>query len=355
MTVTPSNISPELRARLQHLYGACWNTDDDFDVDEPYRAIKEYHRSLGTSHWYLPFHPRLSKDVFLTEMDAYQAAAPTATGELTKLSSRVRELEEREAWMRAALEEAERLLSLNSAASASVSLIREVLNTSRAEPKSGNIQLNLRTIAVAVGPDHAGGVVPLSIKRASNEEEANVWATSDGRAVYYSREWAEKADYMKTDKYRDEIEQYRKARNLVAAKVVDRDDYDGWVTASGDEDDYAADIDELLERHRDRLWGDVSEEDIPSHLPAWVYCCNEDHFEFDIEDAIRCYLDDNHHEDAADWIKDWDGLNKFWTEWSAKQKDLRSQMIDHSRIIVIDKARYEVELERARKVMEACR
>jgi hypothetical protein len=254
--------------------------------------------------------------------------------------------------MRSALVEAERLLVAGKPDALDV--IRRTLSDDAsgalASLDSHTIRLNIGGLHVRISEEHGPGPVPLLIKHAK-DGEPNVWATSDGSAVYLTREWAEKADYMRTDAYREENRSRAAAGHIVRATVVE--DYDGWVTASGDDDDYAADVAELLEKHRDRLaWAGVTDEDIPSQLPAWAYCCTEDGFDFDIEDAIRCYVDDNHHEDAVDWIKDWEGLDAFWNEWSAKQSGLRSYMIDYSRIVVIDRDRYEKELAAAKAHLE---
>lgn len=77
MTVEPSYLTSDERSDLQDLHGVCWNTEDTFDEDQPdYVEIMEYHRSLGTSHWYLPFHDTLSREAYSTELEAYQAAGP---------------------------------------------------------------------------------------------------------------------------------------------------------------------------------------------------------------------------------------------------------------------------------------
>lgn len=208
------------------------------------------------------------------------------------------------------------------------------------------IDVDLRHIHVRVPLDHKGGPIPLTLKY-TPEGEPNLWADEDGGAVHHSREWAEKSAYMKTDEYRENMRKRTEASRLVKAEVVEG--YDGWVTTSGDEDDYFDSVEALLERHGDNLaWADVPDDEIPSKLPAWAFCCTEDGFNFDIEDAIECYLSDNHAEGARDWIQDWDGLYAFWKEWTAKQKDLRSYMIDYKRIVVIDRERYEAELAAAR-------
>lgn len=75
VTVTPSELTSDQRSEMQDLHGLCWNTDDDFDDDVPeYREIMQFHRSIGTSHWYLPFHETLKHEQFATELDAYMAA-----------------------------------------------------------------------------------------------------------------------------------------------------------------------------------------------------------------------------------------------------------------------------------------
>lgn len=75
MSVEPSHLTSDERSDLQDLHGVCWNTDDTFDDDEPdYLEIMEFHRGLGTPHWYLPFHETLSGEQYQTELEAYQAA-----------------------------------------------------------------------------------------------------------------------------------------------------------------------------------------------------------------------------------------------------------------------------------------
>ncbi len=73
--VIPSLLSSDERSELQELHGLCWNTEDDFGDDvsaDP--EIMEFHRSLGSPHWYLPFHKTLNREQFTTEMEAYEAA-----------------------------------------------------------------------------------------------------------------------------------------------------------------------------------------------------------------------------------------------------------------------------------------
>ena len=211
------------------------------------------------------------------------------------------------------------------------------------------IDVNLNVLHIKVPETHGGGPIPLAVKYCA-DGAPNCWALPDGSAVYLDKEWAEKAAYMKTDEYREAIRKRMEAGRLVKAEAVEG--YTGWVTISGDEDDYFSSVEELLERHGDRLaWAGVPDEEIPSKLPAWAFCTTEDTFDFDIEDAIRNYLSDNHHADADDWIEDWSGLDKFWTEWSAKQSKLCSYFIDYKHIVVIDRPRYEAELEAAKQYL----
>lgn len=214
-----------------------------------------------------------------------------------------------------------------------------------------NIDINAQFVTVKIDGDHdATKPLPLVLKRAAEGQEPNLWATADGKRVFASEEWALKSMEMDTQEYKDRQRARIDASRLVRAEVVEN--YDGWLTTTGDEDDYAQDVAELLEKHGDRLaWAGVPDNDIPSQLPAWAFCCTEDGFDFDLEDAIDSYLQDNHHESAHDWLVNGKRLWKFWTAWAAKQ-NLKSYMVDFKRIVVIDKPRYEAELAAARAVME---
>lgn len=207
------------------------------------------------------------------------------------------------------------------------------------------MELDLNKLRIAA-PEGGKGAIPLLIK--ANPDDPNCWATPDGR-VYRDKEWAEKAIELDSREYKDASRARIEAGRLVRAEVMDG--WTGWVTTCGDEDDYFSSVDELLERHGDHLaWAGVPDEEIPSSLPAWAFCTTEDTFDFDIEDAIRNYLADNHHADADDFIDDWDGLDRFWREWSAKQH-VTSYLIDYKRIVVIDPARYEAELAAAKALI----
>ncbi|NTF17990.1 hypothetical protein G6L37_06205 [Agrobacterium rubi] len=271
-----------------------------------------------------------------------------------QLAAEVESLAIRLERMRDALAEVGRLLDGHDQIGEAILLVKSALDADTSAALSGldhnGLRLRIGGIHLQISEEHAGkGPVPIIVKHAG-DQPPNLWSTTDGSAVYRDREWAERADYMKTEEYALKRDRLCAARRLVRATV--EEGYDGWVTTDGNEDEYAASTDELLERLRDRMWGDVPEDEIPSHLPAWVHCCTEQDFDFDIEDAISSYLDDNHHEDAIDWIKDWDGLTSFWADWRAKQKDLRSNLIDYTRIVVIDRPRYEAELAAAKAYLE---
>lgn len=187
--------------------------------------------------------------------------------------------------------------------------------------------------------------LPLLLKR--DEVNPNLWATGDGRRVYREREWAEKAMHMNTQAYRDDIRKRAAASHLVHA--VEVENWSGWVTLTGDEDDYHESVDALIERKRDEAaWSGVAEADIADHLPAWCFCTTENGFDFDLNEAIHSYLSDNHHEDAADWIDGWGELDAFWKAWSGRQSGLCSYFIDYKHVVVIDRRRFETEREVAR-------
>lgn len=216
----------------------------------------------------------------------------------------------------------------------------------------GAIDINAQFVTVKIDGDHdTTKPMPLVLKRAAEGQEPNLWGTGDGRRVFATEEWALKSMEMETQEYKDRQRARIDAGRLVRAEVVDN--YDGWLTTTGDEDDYAQDVAELLEKHGDRLaWAGVDDADIPSQLPAWAFCCTEDGFDFDMEAQLDCYLQDNHHESARDWLVNERRLWKFWNAWAAKQ-NLKSYMIDYKHIVVIDRERYETELAAARLVLEA--
>lgn len=204
-----------------------------------------------------------------------------------------------------------------------------------------DITTQMLTIKVPDGHDSTKPL-PLCI---TTKGEPNVWATGDGRRVFGTEEWALKSMEMDTKEYRDRQRARSDAGRLVRAVAVD--DYTGWVTKTGDEDDYAQDVSSLLEKYEDQA--ESEDEYVP---PAWVFCCTEDGFDFDLESQLDCYLDDNHHESARDWLVDEKELWGFWNAWAAKQ-NLKSYMIDYKRIVVIDRDRYEAELAAAKTYLEA--
>lgn len=211
------------------------------------------------------------------------------------------------------------------------------------------INANCQFVSVKITGKHdKTKPVPLRLKR--DNRNPNLWATANGARVFNSEEWAAKSMEMDTPEYKETSRKRMESYRLVRAEVAE--DYDGWVTTTGDEDDYARDVAELLEKHGDNLaWAGVPAEEIPEKLPAWAFCCREDGFDFDLEEVLDNYLSDNHHESARDWLVDQGELWAFWTAWSAKQTQLKSYFIDTHRIVVIDRPRYEAEIAAAKEYL----
>lgn len=209
-----------------------------------------------------------------------------------------------------------------------------------------DLKIDAHFFTVKIDGDHdSTRPLPLLLKRTVEGQAPNLWATGDGRRVFNSEEWALKSMEMDTQEYKDSQRARIDASRLVKAEVVEG--YDGWVTVTGDEDDYAEDVCSLLEKYEDNA-ATADDEYMP---PAWAHCCAEDDFDFDLEDAIDSYLQDNHHEDARDHLVDQKSLWEFWNAWREKQT-LKSYMIDYKRIVVIDRPRYEAELAAARAMLE---
>lgn len=212
-----------------------------------------------------------------------------------------------------------------------------------------DIDVNAQFVTIKV-PDDIDMSKPIPLRISRNEEAPNLWATTDGRRVFNSEEWAAKSMEMDEPEYKARQLKRMEAGRLVRAEVTEN--YDGWVTIDGDEDSYAQDVPELLEKSRDQLsWGGVADEDIASQLPAWAFCCTESGFDFDLESQLESYLSDEHHENSRDFLVDEKELWAFWSGWVEKQKSLTSYFIDTKRIVVIDRDRYTAELEAARKFL----
>lgn len=211
------------------------------------------------------------------------------------------------------------------------------------------IEINCQFITVRVPEGHpVGQPIPLRLK--VDSENPNCWSTADGKRLFVEKQWAEKSMEMDSDEYKERSQQRVKASRIARAEIVT--DYTGLVTTTGDEDDYAQDVAELLEKHGDRLsWAGVSDEDIPAQLPGWAFCCTEDGFDFDLEGQLESYLEDNHHEDARDHLVDEKALWEFFNAWCEKQT-LTSYMVDYKRIVVIDPAKYELELAEAKAFLD---
>lgn len=207
-----------------------------------------------------------------------------------------------------------------------------------------DLEANCQFVTVKItGEFDPSKPVPLRLKR--DEESPNLWATPDGKRVFASEEWALKSMEMDTQEYKDRQSKRIAMSRLVRAEVVE--DYDGWVTVTGDEDDYAEDVSSLLEKYEECEIDEGSE----YQPPAWAHCCTEDVFDFDLEAQLDCYLQDNHHENAREFLLNEKRLWEFWNAWAARQT-LKSYMIDTKRIVVIDRERYEAELAAAKAWLE---
>ncbi len=224
------------------------------------------------------------------------------------------------------------------------------------ETRLDGLPVNCQFLTVRV-PDGHDHTQPIPLRIRVDYDNPNCFATANGKRVYVEREWAEKSMLMDTDAYRDAISRRAEASRFVKAKI--EENWDGWITCTGEEDDYFESVDSLLERYADRVaqWKmpngrDPSENEIKEALPAWAFCTTEEVFHFDIVDAVENYLSDNHHDDARHFINDWDRLERFWKLWSAKQTNLTSYFIDYSRIVVIDPERFADELANSQQYLE---
>ncbi|MCL8000016.1 hypothetical protein M8994_17405 [Brucella sp. 21LCYQ03] len=203
------------------------------------------------------------------------------------------------------------------------------------------------TVCVPEGHDPA---LPIPLRIHVDHENPNCFATADGRRVFVDLGWAAKSMLMDTDAYKERTRRRMVASRLINAEVVAG--FKGYVTCTGDEDDYFDSVDSLIERYSELVESSVSGEEpsateIQQALPSWAFCTTQQTFDFNIESALECYLSDNHHESAHDLIKDKDWLIQFWKFWSSKQSGISTFFMDTSRIVVIDPDRFAKEREEA--------
>lgn len=65
-----------------------------------------------------------------------------------------------------------------------------------------DIDVNAQFVTIKV-PDDIDMSKPIPLRISRNEEDPNLWATTDGRRVFNSEEWAVKSIEMDTQEYKD--------------------------------------------------------------------------------------------------------------------------------------------------------
>lgn len=188
------------------------------------------------------------------------------------------------------------------------------------------VDASILMVAVPKGHDPSKPL-PLRIRR--DAKAPNCWATGDGKRVFKKREWAEKAMELYSEEHLARSRRRMVSRRLVNATPVTTD---SWVYSDefeGHQDGYFSDVQALIEHCND---DGVS-------VPAHCFATEEQPFDFNIMDALSNYLNDEHHEDAADQIEGIGELEAFWRAWSAKQT-LRSYYVDYSKVVVLDQERF---------------
>lgn len=121
----------------------------------------------------------------------------------------------------------------------------------------------------------------------------------------------------------------RKAVQIDAAEYCDPVFLDG--ASGGWGDGFFEGTDDLRD-----AWTDNSPQ---SDLPAFCWTCKVKHLRLDPDSLLEMAADDM-HEDAFDEIEDSDGLRAFIEAWNAKQTCV-SWRPDYSRVVVLDRARFE--------------
>ncbi|WP_375553352.1 hypothetical protein [Roseovarius mucosus] len=125
----------------------------------------------------------------------------------------------------------------------------------------------------------------------------------------------------------------RRATPIPAADWNDPVEVDGMHGEWGD--GYSSCPAELLNTWEEENWVEVGPQPQP---PAYCWPCTSRLIRLDAENLLESAVDDM-HEDAADQIVDADELVAFIEAWNAKQT-CRSWYPDHSRVVVLDEARF---------------
>lgn len=82
-------------------------------------------------------------------------------------------------------------------------------------------------------------------------------------------------------------------------------------------------------------WANDQEGEDRENIPEWLNPCTSKGFHrLDAMECIGSYLEDQHHEDAHDHLKDVEGLQKFLNEWCDKQNLVTWNADDSKKISV---------------------
>ncbi|QIB39327.1 hypothetical protein G3A56_16050 [Rhizobium oryzihabitans] len=93
-----------------------------------------------------------------------------------------------------------------------------------------DIEVNAQFVTIKV-PDDIDMSKPIPLRIARDEDFPNLGATTDGRRVFNSEEWAAKSMEMDGPEYKERQLKRMEAGRLVRAEVTEN--YDGWVTIDG--------------------------------------------------------------------------------------------------------------------------
>lgn len=186
--------------------------------------------------------------------------------------------------------------------------------------------------------------IPISIRIARDGLEPNCFYAARAERFALQEDWAESLD-ANHDRYLEgqTSEGWKKrralqsAKALVAGETIPAEEWKGWVCDG--EETYEATVEELIERLTD----------MEADAPSYCFATYEKGFDFDLQDAIESYLNDEHHEDAE--AHNLNALLDFYDEW--KKSARVTTYFPAKQIVVIDPVRFAAEIEEAKALIAA--
>jgi hypothetical protein len=200
---------------------------------------------------------------------------------------------------------------------------------------AGHLSFNLQPETRALHAD--GAPLPLKFRVAQPGEIPSVWVIPSGRA-YVDRDFALKSAFMETDDYREAVRTRYRLGHIVRAKAQTLADY----IANGGEQIFFDERDTYVSTD---CFAN-GEADVEGHSFAYG-CTTSVGVDLDLAEALENWLSDAGVEDASlSDLDDVDSILNAYRAWREKQA-YRTWMVDLDVIVILDPAKFAIELAEA--------